>query len=66
MNSQTQGFQQLLPNGDIYVEAQNTGKMYVVNENGFVMKKTFHTPVKGYVERPNWIRIFKNLNNFNL
>ncbi len=62
INTFTQGFQQIFSNGDMYVEEQNSGKMYIVNESGFVMKKVFHTPIDGYIERPNWIRTFENLN----
>lgn len=58
----TQGFQQTLSNGDMYIESENQAKIFIVNDNGFVLKKAFETPIEGYVERPNWIRLFENLN----
>ena len=62
VRTKTQGFQQTLSNGDLYIESENQAKIFIVNENGFVLKKAFDTPIDGYVERPNWIRLFENLN----
>lgn len=62
MRTNTQGFQQTLSNGDLYIESENQAKVYIVNQDGFVLKKVFHTPIEGYIERPNWIRLFENLN----
>jgi hypothetical protein len=58
----SQGFSQILKNGDVYVEAQNFGKLYILNENGFVLKKEIKTSGSEYVHMPNWIRIFEELN----
>ncbi|MDN5217191.1 arylsulfotransferase family protein [Fulvivirgaceae bacterium BMA12] len=57
----TQGLHEILSNGDTFVEAQNFGKLYLLNETGFVMKKEFQTSKKNYVHRPTWIRLYETL-----
>lgn len=56
----SQGFHDILNNGDMYVEAQNFGKIYIFNDSGVVLKKEIKTSDKNYVHMPNWIRILKN------
>ena len=60
--TRTQGFHEHLSTGDVYVESQNNGKMYIVNDEEVVLKKLFHTSVDNMVERPHWIRIYEDLN----
>ena len=57
----TQGLHEILSNGDVFIEAQNFGKLYLLNETGFIMKKEFPASKKNYVHRPTWIRIFETL-----
>lgn len=59
--SQTEGLFEILSNGDTYVESQNDGKMYIMNEDKIILKKYFKTSKKNWVERPNWIRIYENI-----
>ncbi|MDN5217192.1 arylsulfotransferase family protein [Fulvivirgaceae bacterium BMA12] len=58
----SQGLHKILSNGDVYVEAENFGKLYLLNEKGIIMRKGLKTPKEGYFHRPNWIRIFEELN----
>jgi len=55
----TQGMQEVLSTGELFVEAQNTGKYYVLGPVGVVMRKVFGTPVEGRVHGPNWTRIYE-------
>jgi|694.fasta_scaffold23931_2 hypothetical protein len=55
----TQGMQDILSTGELFVEAQNIGKYYVLGPSGVVMRKVFATPVEGRVHGPNWTRIFE-------
>jgi hypothetical protein len=58
VRTETQGIQEILPNGDVFVEAQNIGKYFVLSAHGTVMRKVFTTPAPGYVHGPNWSRIY--------
>jgi hypothetical protein len=58
----TQGFHKRLSTGDFYVEDQNNGKVYIMNEQEILFSKAFSTSIDGMVERPHWIRIYENLN----
>jgi hypothetical protein len=61
--TQTDGLHEKLSNGNFYIESQNGGKMFIMNEDSIVMKKYFHSPTNpGYVKRPHWIRIYENIN----
>ncbi len=60
--TQSQGFYEILGNGDTYVESQNSGKMYIMNEKEIILKKFFDTPLDNMVERPHWVRIYEHLN----
>ncbi len=58
----TQGFQEQLSTGDVYVEDQNNGKIYIINDQEVVLRKAIGTSMDNMVERPHWIRIYETLN----
>lgn len=64
--TETQGLHHLLDNGDLFVEEQNKGKVYIFNEQKILLNKYFNKPVNGHVENPQWVRIYENLNFLNL
>jgi hypothetical protein len=59
--TETQGLHQKLSNGDTYIESQNKGKMYIVNDSGFVFKKMLRAPIEGYSYHTNWIRLYEQI-----
>jgi len=59
--TETQGLHQRLSNGDLFVESQNSGKLYLMNNSGVIMKKQLHTPLEGYAYHTNWIRLYEQL-----
>jgi hypothetical protein len=61
IRTNTQGVQEVLPNGDLFVEAQNMGLYYVIANDGVRMRKGMPTPVPGHVHGPNWTRIYPRL-----
>ena len=63
MWTRTQGMQEVLSNGDIWVESQNNGKVYVLSDEGVKLRKVFKTNLDGWVERPHWIRIYEDLDS---
>ncbi len=63
--TRTQGQQQLLSNGDLFVESTDAGKVYLINQKQVLIKKYFNNPKPNGVERPHWIRIYENLNFLN-
>lgn len=61
MHTMTQGIQEVLPDGELFVEAQNSGRYYVIGPKGVVLRKVFPAPIDGYVHGPNWTRILPTL-----
>ena len=59
--TRSQGFHQLLNNGDIYIENQNDAKVYIFRDNEIVFKQQFQTPMEGMVEQPHWVRLYENI-----
>lgn len=61
----TQGLHEFLSNGDVFVESQNEGKIYILNEKEIKLKKYFKTNIEGMVHQPHWIRIYENIDFLN-
>ncbi len=59
--TETQGIQRVLKNGDLFVEAQNQGKLFVLSNKGTLMRKMLPSPISGYAYHPNWIRVYEKL-----
>jgi hypothetical protein len=57
----SEGFYEILSNGDMYVESQNQAKVFIMNQQEIVLKKQFGVDIKNMVERPNWIRIYEDI-----
>ena len=55
----SEGLHEYLSNGDVFVESQNSGKIYILNEEGFVLKKQIKSPLEGYAYITNWINLFE-------
>ena len=58
----TQGFHQLLSNGSLYVEQHGHGIMFFMTEKEVLYKKQGPNRMRGYVERPHWVRIYEEIN----
>ena len=55
----SEGLHEYLSNGDVFVESQNSGKIYILNKEGFVLKKQLKSPLEGYAYITNWINLFE-------
>jgi hypothetical protein len=62
IKTETQGLQHILSNGDMFVESQNEGKVYIFNENEVLLKKYSNEVINNRVELPHWTRIYENIN----
>lgn len=60
--TQTDGLHHILSNGDMFVESQNEGKVYIFNENEVILKKYFNPVIDNQVEPPWWVSIYENTN----
>ena len=58
----TEGIHNILSNGDMFVESQNEGKVYIFNENEVRLKKYLNQVIDNRVAWPNWARIYENIN----
>ncbi len=61
ISSWTEGFHEILSTGDVYVESQNEGKVFIMNKDAILLRKVFNTPIDNMVEQPHWIRIYESL-----
>lgn len=61
----TAGLHEFISNGDVFVESQNQGKIYVLNEKEVKLRKYFKTGLKGRAHQPHWIRIYEDINFLN-
>ena len=67
--SPTEGLQHFLSNGDLFVEAQQQGKVYIFRpdvsqENGYQLlyANYMNQPTEdGFVEMPHWTKIYENI-----
>ncbi len=64
--SYTEGLQDFLSNGDLFIESQNEGKIYILNEKEIKLKKYFKTDIKGMAFQPHWIRLYEDINFLNI
>jgi hypothetical protein len=55
----TQGLYETLPNGDLLVESQNSGLIYVFSKEGVLFKNYVHEIKSGLVEPPHWLRVIQ-------
>jgi len=57
----TQGKHTMLKNGDMYVECQEKGTIYIFNEKRILLKKYYNKPYHDLVEPPHWARIYEEI-----
>lgn len=57
----TEGLHEFLSNGDVFVESQNEGKIYVLNEQEVKLRKYFKTEIEGMAHQGRWIRVYENI-----
>lgn len=60
--TETEGLHHVLSNGDMFIESQNDGKIYIFNEKEVLLKKYINPVYNNLVERPHWVRIYENIN----
>ena len=60
--TEAEGLYELLPNGDLFVEEQGPGVLWVLNKNGVVLKTTLKSDIEGYHYLPNWTSIYTDIN----
>ena len=53
----SEGLQEFLPDGSVFLEEQNSGVLWVVNEEGVLYKDVQRSHHDGYHHLPNWTRI---------
>lgn len=59
INTRSEGLSEFLSNGDLFVEEQNNGKIYILSDGEIRLKKTFKTPISGKIHMTNWMRIYE-------
>ncbi len=55
----TEGGQEFLPDGNVFVEEQNSGFFYILNKEKVVYQNVFKSQHEGYHYLTNWIRIIQ-------
>ncbi len=59
--TQTEGLSHTLKNGDIFIEEQNSGMIYILSEGEIIYRSYFEAPIHNYLHTTNWIRIYETL-----
>jgi hypothetical protein len=57
INTKTEGLYTILPNGNMLVEQQNDGILWVLSDTGVVYKNQFESQWVGFREDLNWTRV---------
>ncbi len=57
-----EGLYEILPNGDMFVEEQGAGILWVLNEDGVVLKTVIKSDIEGYHYLSNWTTIYTDIN----
>lgn len=57
----TEGRHDILKSGDTFIESQNSGKLYLLNEDKIIFRKYLKTEKDGKIEQPNWMRIYETI-----
>lgn len=60
--TETEGLHHFTQNGDLFIESQNNGRIYIINDQETVLRDYMNTPINGRLELPHWIRIYEHLN----
>lgn len=60
--TETEGLHHFTQNGDLFIESQNNGRIYLINAQGTVLRDYMNTPTNGRLELSHWIRIYEHLN----
>ena len=58
----TEGLHHINSKGDVYIESQNSGKCYLLNNESVLLKKRFDASIEGMFERPHWLRVYEDIN----
>jgi len=53
----SEGLQEFLPDGSVFVEEQNSGVLWVLGDDGVLYKDVLASHHDGYHHLPNWTRI---------
>lgn len=61
----SEGLHYIFPNGDMFVESQNEGKVYIFNNDELKLRKFFNPIKKGKIEPPHWVRIYEDIDFLN-
>ena len=59
ISTKTEGLSTILPNGDMLIEEQNEGILWVVNGKEVVYKNVFESFSKGFKDHLNWTRVIE-------
>jgi hypothetical protein len=60
IHSFTEGMSELLPDGSLFIEEQNSGRLWVVKDGEVLYKNVLESHHEGHHHLLNWTRILKN------
>ena len=59
--SETEGLHHFTKKGDLFIESQNNGRIYIINDEEIILRDYMNDPIDGKVELSHWIRIYEDL-----
>jgi hypothetical protein len=61
INTLSEGLSEHLSTGDVFVEEQNVGVVFVIGEQGIILRKRFNTSSQKWTHMTNWIRVYEHV-----
>ena len=57
--TETEGLHHILSNGDLFIESQNNGLIYILNKDEVLIRKYYNNPSNNRAERSHWVRLLE-------
>ncbi|MEZ5008309.1 MAG: arylsulfotransferase family protein [Chitinophagales bacterium] len=61
INTFFQGLSEVLSDGSLFVEEQNSGIYFLIKDNEVILRKVLPVNNTNYIQKPNWMRVYENL-----
>lgn len=61
IKTKTQGLSEVLKNGDLFVEEQNNGVIYIIRDGAIIYKHCFLVEDGKYCMHPSWMQLYQKL-----
>lgn len=61
INTRSEGLSEFLSTGDVFVEEQNIGVIFVIGDQGVILRKRFNNSSQKWTHMTNWMRVYEDV-----